>query len=143
YCRWTGRHMCGAIGGGPTDFADSSNPDAEWYAACSAVDVQTFPYGDVYDPMACNGMDFGAGAVVPVGSLATCEGSLVGLFDMSGNVREWVNSCDGDPNVDVSLQQCQRRGGSYASMTNSLDCPGSSDANRSSRTGTTGIRCCG
>lgn len=36
-----------------------------------------------------------------------CEGGVAGLFDMSGNAWEWVNSCGAIPDGTV----CELRGG--------------------------------
>jgi formylglycine-generating enzyme required for sulfatase activity len=33
--------------------------------------------------------------VAPVATFPDCEGSYAGLFDLEGNVAEWVDSCDG------------------------------------------------
>jgi formylglycine-generating enzyme required for sulfatase activity len=142
YCRWAGRHLCGQIGGGPAPFDAVGDADTEWFAGCSSQDTFNFPYGDVYQPTSCNGVDLQIGAPVQVGSLPDCEGGLPNLLDMSGNVREWADACDTNPNVADDAQQCQRRGGSYVSASMSLNCFGSADVERSSRTNTTGIRCC-
>jgi formylglycine-generating enzyme required for sulfatase activity len=142
YCRWAGRHLCGQIGGGPAPFDAVGDADTEWFAGCSSQDTFNFPYGDVYQPTSCNGVDLQIGGTVQVGSLPDCEGGLPNLFDMSGNVREWANACDTNPNVPDDMQQCQRRGGSYVSASMSLNCFGSAEVERNSRTGTTGIRCC-
>ena len=79
----------------------------EWSAACTGPAPGTsYPYGDAYDPLACNGADNGLHHAVPTGSMATCEGGYAGLFDMSGNVGEWTATC-GD------LFSCELRGGSF------------------------------
>lgn len=44
YCLWTGRRLCGKIGGGPNGFDDYANPDlSQWYHACS-VPLQGYHY---------------------------------------------------------------------------------------------------
>jgi formylglycine-generating enzyme required for sulfatase activity len=142
YCRWQGRHLCGEIGGGPAPFDVADDVDTEWFAGCSSQDTFNFPYGNAYNASACNGVDLGIGGPVAVGSLAGCAGGLPNLFDMSGNVREWVNACDANPNVADDEQPCQRRGGAYVSAAGSLSCASSAEIGRNSRTPTTGIRCC-
>mgnify|MGYP000491090769 CR=1 FL=1 len=143
YCAWSGRHLCGAIGGGPAVFDPPEALTNEWYMACSNADTVLYPYGNMYMAMACNGLDAGVGAPVHVGSLAGCVGGLPGLFDMSGNVREWVDACASDPNTPDDLQLCQRRSGAYSSAANTLDCDSSSERPRGERSGSTGFRCCG
>lgn len=113
YCVSVGKRLCGAIDGGANayeDYADASK--SAWFAACSADGDNTFPYGDEYDGSACNGLDTGLEETAPVGSLATCQSAdpaWAGVFDLSGNVREWEDSC-----VDeVGDVPCHMRGGSY------------------------------
>lgn len=113
YCAAIGKRLCGAKGGGANpyvDFADATK--SAWFAACSAGGAHAFPYGDAYDPTACNGDGSGLGTTAPVGSFAGCQSSetgFEGVFDLSGNVREWEDSCS-DGTGDVP---CHIRGGSY------------------------------
>lgn len=118
--------------------------EEEWLAACRGDDDRTFPYGAEFDLAACNvqsqtetieGRERGT---VPVGSQWRCEGGLVGLFDMAGNVAEWVDPCRDD--------YCKFRGAGY--LTNDpVDlfaackeaCSGNTKALKS---GSVGIRCC-
>jgi formylglycine-generating enzyme required for sulfatase activity len=99
YCAWAGKRLCGAVAGGPLPYDDfQSNPNtSRWYVACSHAGANAFPYGKTYDPLACNGRPLEAGAPLPVGSLASCEGGYPGLFDMSGNISEFIDSCDTTP----------------------------------------------
>ena len=55
----------------------------EWIAACK----QTYPYGDAYSAGTCNDSDGVESAAT--GSKTACKTSN-GIYDMSGNVREWV-----------------------------------------------------
>lgn len=62
---------------------------AEWTAACRGRPKHddVYPYGDTYDPSACNeGHDT---HVARGGTYAKCK-SRYGVFDMHGNVHEWV-----------------------------------------------------
>jgi formylglycine-generating enzyme len=95
FCKWAGKRLCGEVGGGEASFDDFSNPANEHYAACSNAATRIYPYGNTFDSAACNGVDMNTGHVVPVGSLAGCQGGVPGLFDMSGNVEEWQNACNG------------------------------------------------
>jgi formylglycine-generating enzyme required for sulfatase activity len=116
----------------------------EWLSACGGAQGRAFPYGDVFDLATCNvqshtqtveGRERGT---VPVGSLLQCEGGLAGLFDMAGNVAEWVDSCKDE--------YCKFRGAGYLS-NDPVDifagCSGVCSGNdRSFKSGVVGIRCC-
>jgi formylglycine-generating enzyme required for sulfatase activity len=127
FCAWAGKRLCGRIDGGAFAFVDKATASvSEWYAACSASGTRTFPYGSAFDPKACNGLGNEAGSLVPVGSKATCQGGVPGLFDMSGNVGEWLDACevgivsDAGPNAG---DYCLQAGGDFASRDppNGLD----------------------
>lgn len=113
YCAAIGKRLCGAKGGGMNpypDFDDSAK--SAWFAACSSGGAHVFPYGDTYEEMTCNGVGSGLGATAPVGSFTSClspDAAWSGVFDLSGNVREWEDSCS-DGTGDVP---CHLRGGSY------------------------------
>lgn len=70
----------------------------EWSRACEGPSASTYPYGDSYDPLACNACaeseypdcPYGLRELAPVGSFPGCEGGYSGLFDLIGNVSEWV-----------------------------------------------------
>lgn len=143
YCEAHGKHLCGRIGGGAlaqSEFAKASVD--EWYDACSAGGTRTYPYGNTFDPTKCNGHDSG-NSVLPVvpGKMTGCEGGYPGIFDMSGNVDEWVNACTptgGSPQNDV----CVRAGGAFYQYQQDLQCSSEVPANRNDLSNTTGIRCC-
>ncbi|MDB4933792.1 MAG: hypothetical protein JWP87_764, partial [Labilithrix sp.] len=110
-----------------------------WYNACSAQGTKTYPYGNTYSSTFCNGDgvgsaggatdargsgfgfssngDTGVYEVVTsdaVGNItapahAGCQGGSVGVYQMSGNVAEWEDSCDGT----LASSSCAVRGGSY------------------------------
>jgi formylglycine-generating enzyme required for sulfatase activity len=117
----------------------------EWLAACRGTEVRAFPYGNTYDPAACNSYSATAGAAdvslpttVPVGSMAGCQGGLPGLFDMAGNVAEWVDACKGS--------YCRFRGAGYRSndpVEYFAGCSGVCSGNdKSLRSNVVGARCC-
>ena len=136
YCTWAGKHLCGAIGGGEAPLNEVQNPATnEWYRACTGGGISNYPYGLMYDPTACNTSDAGWNQLTDVGGLPNCEGGFDGLFDMSGNVWEWTNSCN-DQN------ECQRRGGSLFSNGPNSRCGIDSLRTRDYRADSQGFRCC-
>ncbi|MCA9683170.1 MAG: SUMF1/EgtB/PvdO family nonheme iron enzyme, partial [Myxococcales bacterium] len=143
YCTWSGGHICGLVGGAPEQMNDYNNATTnEWYRACTDGGTLLYPYGNSYDPNACNGMDAALGTKAEVGSLAGCEGGVAGLFDMSGNVFEWTSACAEADNTPDETEECRYRGGSYFSPSNTLRCSVNATRPRNYRNTNTGIRCC-
>ena len=100
YCAAVGKRLCGRIGGGAAATGDYANAAlSQWYAACSSDGVNTYPYGSSYSGTACNGADAGNNNVfTAAGSMPLCQSSVAGytgIFDMTGNAWEWIDSCDG------------------------------------------------
>ena len=61
--------------------------EAEWErAAYSSV---KFPWGDRWRANSANTLNSGRGDIAPVGSYSS-DTSLTGVFDMGGNVQEWI-----------------------------------------------------
>jgi formylglycine-generating enzyme required for sulfatase activity len=81
----------------------------------------------------------GGGAAITVGQAAQCTGGLTGLFDMSGNVAEWEDSCDASTGATDS---CVARGGSFASQAADLQCSAAAPYARSATDASLGFRCC-
>jgi sulfatase modifying factor 1 len=141
FCAWTDKQLCGAVGGGPADWELAEDPETDaWYRACSNAGASAFPYGTAYEPERCNGEDADRGELAAVGSLAQCEGGVAGLFDMSGNVWEWSDSCE-EPDGDATTR-CRRRGGSHYSDADNLRCGVNSRRPRGERDNGVGFRCC-
>ena len=140
YCAWAGKHLCGAIGGGAiTSLADMNDPEkSEWYNACSSGGKHVFPYGDSYDVTACN-KENNIGRPMDVPARATCHGPEApfdDIFDMSGNVSEWVNWTREDKKGAV--------GGNYVFEAADSACRAVSSAppNLDATSKTLGFRCC-
>lgn len=104
YCEWAGKRLCKALDGSALGF-DDDPVLGEWHFACSGGLMTTYPYGDEPDDSACH-ID-GDNSKEPVGSFPACEGGYPGLFDMQGNVHEWVDACES--HAPTAL--CRVRGG--------------------------------
>jgi len=153
YCKWEGKRLCGRVDGGgsnpPSSFADASK--SAWYRACSHAGDFDLPYGNVYSGEKCVGLD--NTAIHPLAVPHTdCEGGYSGLYDMSGNVAEWEDSCAADA---AASDQCLIRGGSYLDTNQSVGSSPSLLCNsnvhgsplaatkaRSTRDKEIGFRCC-
>jgi formylglycine-generating enzyme required for sulfatase activity len=116
YCAAHDKHLCGAIGGGALAFDEAADPaKSEWTRACTGglEDTKVFPYGPTHLPNACNGLESGVGFTAPVGTMPLCVGDqpgFEGVHDLSGNVFEWEDSCDGHTG---SADHCRVRGGAF------------------------------
>ena len=95
----------------------------EWTDACNGSANTLFPYGAAYVKTKCNGYDNrpDAGATpITTGTASGCVSSLlpdggVALYDMSGNVKEWVTA-DGGITYQI-------RGGAYNTPSFTVDQP--------------------
>jgi formylglycine-generating enzyme len=145
YCAGINKRLCGAIGGGP--YAGSS-PDAnqgQWYRVCSSGGKHSYPYGNVYEPKFCNGSDYwnnsSSAQTVPVGSMLNCatfEPGYAGVYDLSGNVGEWLDTCDGPGKAGW----CCSSGGAFVNGNGSLACGCTYLIVRYQATSVSGFRCC-
>jgi formylglycine-generating enzyme required for sulfatase activity len=140
YCQAVGKRLCGKIGGGPNAYGDWSDPSmSQWYAACSSGGQNVYPYGNAFEDAACNGTEAAVNAMAPVGSFDACE-SPEGIFDLSGNVNEWEDSCEGPG--DEADHYCRIRGGSFHAGSNVLSCDSGYDSLRANALEDLGFRCC-
>ncbi|MDC3982845.1 formylglycine-generating enzyme family protein [Polyangium jinanense] len=145
FCAAHGKRLCGQIGGEALPFTESAGDPtkSQWHNACTGGGAKLHPYADVYDPTSCNGQGAEKGKVVPVKSLSTCEGGFPGIFDMSGNVWEWEDSCNDTEGTTPAENPCRRRGGGYTSSEHDMDCSSASTTlARGSSNANTGFRCC-
>jgi formylglycine-generating enzyme required for sulfatase activity len=141
FCAWAGKRLCGKVGGGAAAFSQFASPDNEHYAACSAMGTRIYPYGNTFDSAACNGVDHGGSRTLPAGSLPGCEGGVAGLFDMSGNVEEWQNACNGHTGAGDA---CLNGTGAfdYGTDPTGTRCDFADNDVRSGQFPDVGIRCC-
>ena len=143
YCQAVDKRLCGKVGGGKngyTDFADASK--SQWYAACSSGGKYDYPYGNTFEGQTCNGKNKGLETTSEVGSLSGCRSyaaGYAGVYDMSGNVLEWEDSCD----AGIGLtDRCRVRGGSFMNNFLNLRCDYEDFDSRESRLDVIGFRCC-
>jgi formylglycine-generating enzyme len=115
----------------------------EWLAGCRGTEQRKFPYGAEYAPSRCHVGSYdnpgpGGRTTMEAGSIAECQGGLAGLFDMSGNVSEWVADCKDD--------YCKFRGAAYVGnepVEHFAGCGEVCSGNdKGLRSGTVGVRCC-
>lgn len=121
YCEGVGKRLCGAIDGGASEITQYDDAESnEWFAACSSGGQYEYTYGDELDTTTCRGADaedHTTWGVVDVGSFADCESpdsAYAGIYDLSGHVAEWENSCEDGA--------CRIRGGSYQHHAHGLRC---------------------
>jgi formylglycine-generating enzyme required for sulfatase activity len=115
----------------------------EWLAGCRGSDERAFPYGPEYQPSRCHVGSYeqpgpGGRGTIAAGSIADCAGGLPGLFDMSGNVSEWVADC--------KESYCKFRGAAYVGNEPVEHFAGCGDVcsgnDKGLKSGTVGVRCC-
>jgi formylglycine-generating enzyme required for sulfatase activity len=99
------------MGGGPNPLGSfDDEASSEWYQTCSHDGDHPLPYGDMYEGSFCAGLDYGVVRPVNVATLANCQGGYDGVWDMSGNVSEWEDSCQASSGAS---DNCSHRGGSW------------------------------
>ncbi|GAC1394144.1 MAG: hypothetical protein NVSMB47_02680 [Polyangiales bacterium] len=140
YCAWAGKRLCGKVGGGTWSPDAEPTTTSQWVSACSQNGARSYPYAGSYDPTRCNGSGRGADATVAVASLGSCVGGFDGLFDLSGNVREWTDTCFGA--TSGGRGNCQVRGGAYSSDPGHLACDQPFYPPPDSTLEDIGFRCC-
>ena len=151
YCGWAGKRLCGRLGGGSVPYDQyADRAVSQWMQACTSNGNNAFPYGGTYDEFACNTEDNSAAHgyyYTDVGTMLDCHGfgQYANVFDMSGNVLEWEDSCgppaDGGPSPSEDL--CRLRGGSIFTGDYNSRCDWSEPGDP--RNGTypgVGFRCC-
>lgn len=141
YCAGVGKRLCGKIGGGANGYTDYANATlSQWYAACTSNGTYSssgYPYGNTYQAGYCND---NSSATVAVGTITKCQSTIsgyVGVYDLTGNVWEWEDSCNGTGQSD----SCRLRGGGISGGSNE-QCGSSNDFPRLDFGSNFGFRCC-
>jgi sulfatase modifying factor 1 len=138
YCKWAGKRLCGEIGGGPLASMYFQNPaESQWFNACSRGGTRSYPYSNTFDATAC-GVTAPGASVVNVKTQAGCVGGYAGIYDMSGNVWEWTDTCASEDPTAF----CYALGGGFDSTAPELQCNGQRNWTRTSSAANIGIRCC-
>lgn len=144
FCAWSGKRLCGRIGTGDPvalDQAVIEDPKIdEWFYACSEGGKRAFPYGASFVQENCNVElpDGGDGRIHEVKSFPGCVGGFPGIFDMSGNVMEWMNACDSnDPSA-----KCFVRSSGFFENESVAACGAARSQPRTGFLFHIGIRCC-
>lgn len=117
YCEWAGKHLCRSVGTAePIAYADLFTTGvSQWFTACGgpngAEHVSTNSNDYTLDS-SCNA-NGGFGTLESVGTNSDCEGYYPGVFDLEGNVAEWVDSClpSADAGIDSENDRCMLMGG--------------------------------
>ena len=147
YCQWAGKRLCGKQGGGAVAYGDfASANQSQWMNGCTAG-TNTYPYGNSYLSQQCIGSDHllpnDAGFVTsPLDvnrSTNVCQGAAPSLYDMSGNVAEWEDSCNGTAGAS---DDCHVRGGSFQQQQAALECKANRAQKRDAKLADVGLRCC-
>lgn len=142
FCAWAEKSLCGRPEGGSNTVGNENNAaTSAWYFACSHNGELDYPYGNTFQSGACVG-DTGNAGPQAVGTAAGCEGGYPGVFDLSGNVEEWVDTCN---QATGANDDCYARGGNYSQdSSSSLACVTPSVALQTRDTAEPwfGFRCC-
>ncbi|MBX3184931.1 MAG: SUMF1/EgtB/PvdO family nonheme iron enzyme [Polyangiaceae bacterium] len=139
FCRWSGKRLCGRIGGGDLRFSYESSLESEWYNACTAA-------GEFQPPGSCGGDASGTYLSWLEVTGTGCLGS-VPPFDqvthLVGNVREWTAECH---RPILSLEdECVANGAGFTDYNRTPSryvCTNKVSYVRFEQRNDVGIRCC-
>ena len=149
YCVAVGKRLCGQVGGAAAPYGEANTKEGQWFTACTSGGANLFPYGSSYEPKSCNGADnklggapYTCAVMLPVASLPTCQSPLSdygGVYDLSGNVIEWLDACNQDAG---DTDRCRVAGGSTCNTANGAECGVLIDTTRNTSLTQIGFRCC-
>ena len=88
-----------------------------WQMACEGAANTVYPYGNPFNPTACDTESFDGvpgglddDVMIDTGALASCA-SVPGVLDLSGNLEEWTDDITGFTSGNIPIAVL--RGGSY------------------------------
>ncbi len=142
YCKWAGKRLCGAIGGGRTNKDDYLLSSAsQWSWACGNGAANTpYPYGATSNPNLCVST---ATDPADVASALECHGTVAPydqIYDLVGNAAEWEDACDAYEGRTPDTRVCKVRGG--ATQYSDLSCDRAAESGASNRDEKVSFRCC-
>lgn len=151
YCAAHDQHLCGKLGGGMNPYDRFDDPgSSEWMNGCSAAGQFAWASGDTLPSGAqeCTYDGTQLETSYLVGTRKNCKSPSPGyskLFDMSGNVEEWEDSCQKSASSGSGTDACRTRGGSWTSARADTRCDAVPAAahQRGDHAPTLGFRCCG
>jgi formylglycine-generating enzyme required for sulfatase activity len=113
---------------------------SRWASACTRAGTWKLPYGPDVKPGLCNvGNPNRPLHTVPVATLPGCQGGYEKLYDMVGNVEEWLDACQVDP---ARGERCGVIGGHYFDGESVADCGRTTDDAKTVQLYYRGFRCC-
>ncbi|MBX3246651.1 MAG: SUMF1/EgtB/PvdO family nonheme iron enzyme [Myxococcales bacterium] len=154
YCQWVGKRLCGRIRDGVGHpLVSAATLNDEWYVACSSGQQYAYSPGSSDEVYKCNTLDCfaaqsctyspGQTRIVPPGSMPDCQSpsdNYHGVYDLTGNIWEWTNACDGSDGPD---DICAYRGGSISHGGSGVRCDVIPNRRtRSYQSSEVGFRCC-
>lgn len=134
YCIWAGGYMCRSIEG------DATHPN-EWKTACASQFDTKYPYGQNYQAGHCVDNNV-SNKPVKVATYPGCVGGYSGVFDMSGNVSEWLDCGCEFEGTDPTTTVAYLGGGAYHDMGDDLDCKPNNTSPIGGFRKDVGARCC-
>ena len=136
YCTWAEKRLCGRVGGGRVAPGDAgANPQTnEWLRACTYDGEQRYSYGKDVEADLCPGKPG------PVATRTACGGAYPGLFDMVGNVGEWVDGCEEGNPAGPQHDACTVLGTEYTQ--GEASCYDYDEVSRYGLSKYIGFRCC-
>ncbi len=143
YCQEAGKRLCGAIEGDAVPWGSNTNHTmSQWDNACSLGGSRAYQYGSTYMSGRCNDVSSPVTGPAQVAiSFPTCTSNWPGeasMYDLSGNVQEWENSCSGSD----TASNCAARGGDWLGTGTAMSCDASVSVPRMTRSQKRGFRCC-
>lgn len=165
FCSWAGKSLCGTDEGKELTKDDVQGDwTPVWVRVCrgmtlpSGAGATLYPYGDAYEPSTCNTPDrAGTGCrasgttcrPTAVGTLSECRsrGAYSGVYDLMGNVREFVFFVKRDTPAPTEPELVQGAGGDYDVFVGKevVGChinKGAGGSRLSDANSYTGFRCC-